>query len=289
VRFVATLVVLVSTTTASAECQRAAVPAGDPELVRSLIDRLTASGIATTATSGCPAVTVHVEQRGQQLHLELADAFHRTGARDVQDLATAAAIVESWTLQEVEARAIPEESIAVVPPLPMPVVHHVVRSGVAASVTSGVGSNGGTTWIGGSISACIRIGPLCTGAMVRAETDTGLTAETADQDSYAASAWGTIDLPQPLGGFVISPGLGVGYGYLHVVTHHHDAMNNPLDIPTADHTLRTAARFALLYSISERLAVFGDLWGDLAIERSNSQFGPAGSLQLSLGLRFEAP
>src|ERR1041385_3377913 len=93
----AALAALVGSTRAWAQCKPAVVAQGDPALVSGLTTRLAASGISTSSTDGCPAVTVDIEQRGTQLHVRLADAAQRTGERDVQDIATAAAIVESWT------------------------------------------------------------------------------------------------------------------------------------------------------------------------------------------------
>jgi hypothetical protein len=284
------LVLAVAAEGARAECKPTAVAEGDPALVETLITRLTASGVATTATSGCPVVQVRLEMRGQQVHVHLTDAFNRGGERDVQDVATAAAIVESWTLQEIDAGVLPAEP-AVRTSVDVPVVatRHLVRHGVSASVMSALGSNG-TTWVGGSISACLRVGPLCAGMALRGESDTRATGDTATvaQDSYVLSALATVDLPRKLGGFVVSPGIGLGYGYLHVVTHHRDAMNNPLDIPTADHQLRTGAHVALLHVVVDHVSAFADLWGDVAPARTDSQFGPGGSLRLSFGIRIEA-
>jgi len=280
---------------ARADCKPAAVAQGDPALVKALIARLTASGIATTSTAGCPAVQVRLDKRGQQVHLRVTDAFNRLGERDVQDVATAAAIIESWTLQEIDAGTLPVEPSAELSgetSMASPVIAtpHLVRSGVAASALSALGSNG-TTWLGGAVSACVRIGALCAGASLRGETDTRATGDTStiEQDSYALSALATVDLPRKLGSFVLIPGIGVGYGWLHVTTHHHDAMNNPLDIPTSDHQLRTGAHLAVLRSWSERISVFGDLWTELSAARSDSQFGPMAAVRVSFGLRLEAP
>jgi hypothetical protein len=280
---------------AYADCKPAAVAQGDPALVKALIARLTASGIATTPAPGCPAVQVRLDKRGRQVHVRVTDAFNRLGERDVQDVATAAVIIESWTLQEVDAGTLPIEppvvaTVEATPASPALATRHLVRSGVAASVLSALGSNG-TTWVGGAAAACARIGALCAGAALRGERDTRATGDTRtiEQDSYVVSALATLDLPRKLGSFVVSPGIGVGYGWLHVTTHHHDAMNNPLDIPTSDHQLRAGAHVALLRSWSDHLAVFGDLWGELSIARSDAQFGPMGSLRVSFGLRLEAP
>ena len=275
---------LVGTTGAAwADCKPAAVAQGDPVLVKGLIARLAANGIATSTTSGCPAVRVDIEQHGSQVHVRLADASQRTGERDVQDVATAAALVESWTYQEIDAGTLPDPAPAIIE------APHTSRFGIAASVISGLGTNGGTTWIGGSISACMRVGSFCTGATLRSQLDTTATGETTTiaQDTYSIAALATLDVPRRVGRFVVSPGIGVGYGYAHATTHHHDAMNNLLDVPSGDHQLRAGVHAALLDRWSDHLAAFVDLWTDLAVARSDSSFGPTGAVSLSLGLRLE--
>jgi hypothetical protein len=281
------MVTLVGSKTASAQCKPAVVAQGDPALVTGLTTRLAANGIATSSTDGCPTLRVNIEQRGTQLHVRLADASQRTGERDVQDIATAAAVVESWTYQEIEAGTLPE-----VPPEAPPIVlgpRRTTRSGISASMISGLGTDGATTWIGGSISACVRISSLCAGATLRSQLDTRASGDTSaiNQSLYTLGALATLDLPRKLGSFILSPGIGVGYTYLHVTTTHRDAMMNPFDIPTADHQLRGGAHAALLKSLSDHVGAFADLWVDAAALRSDSQFGPAAYVSFALGLRFE--
>jgi hypothetical protein len=281
-RALAAIVTLLASRLASAECKPAAVPDGDPDLVKNLSVRLVANGIATTPTAGCPAVTVRLEQRGQQVHLRLADAFQRMGERDVRDVATAAAIVESWTMQVVENGSMPA--------LPGPIAPVWPPSGISVSAQSALATNT-ATWIGGGISACAHLGPTCAGAAVIATLDTRATGDTATiaQDAYAITALATLDLPRHLGGFTVTPGIGAGYGYTHIVTHHMDAMHNILDVPGHDHALRTMVHASIARALSERFSIFADLAGGAAVLRSDSTSGPTGSLWLSIGLRLEAP
>jgi hypothetical protein len=283
----AILIVVCSTRFAHADCKPAAIPDGDPDLVKNLSVRLAAHGIATTSTLGCPAVTVRVEQRGQQVHVRLADAFQRQGERDVRDVATAAAIVESWTLQVIDEGSMPPLAA---PPLALVEPPHAAHSGIAASIAPLLGTNG-STWIGGGLGACARLGPTCAGAELLAAVDTRATGDTATvaQDGYAVSALATIDLPLRAGGFTLSPGIGLGYTYTHIVTHHMDAMHNPLDVPQADHALRSMIHVSLARSLSARIALFGDLAAAGSLVRSDSTSGPTGALWLSFGLRLEAP
>jgi hypothetical protein len=283
---IVTWVALVGSKPAFAQCKPAVVAQGDPALVTGLTTRLAANGVATSSTDGCPTLRVNIERRGAQLHVRLADASERTGERLVQDIATAAAVVESWTYQEIEAGTLPEV------PAESPVLlgpRRTTRSGISASVLSGLGTDGGTTWIGGSLSACMRIGSLCAGLTLRSQLDTRASGDTTaiNQSLYTLGALATLDLPHKLGSFILSPGIGVGYTYLHVTTTHRDAMNNPFDIPTADHQLRGGGHAALLNSLSDHVGAFADLWVDAAALRSDSQFGPAAYLSFALGLRFE--
>src|SRR5882762_565186 len=116
------------------DCKPAAIAQGDPGLVKGLTAKLRASGIATSSSSGCPSVQVVIEPRGEQVHVKLADAFQRTSERDVQDIATAAAVVESWTYQVIEAGSMPAETIAAI--APVIATPHLVHSGIAASALS---------------------------------------------------------------------------------------------------------------------------------------------------------
>jgi hypothetical protein len=287
--WLAAVMLVAATASARAECKPTAVLQGDAPLVQFVGARLTANGIATTRATGCPAVDVMIERHGPQVHLRVTDAFQRQGERDVQDVATAAAIVESWTTQEIEAGVLFDEPAAVAASAAIAIspARRVARSGIAASVASAV-ANDGTTWIGGSISACVRTGPFCSGVMVRADLDSHATGPTvpAGASSIVLSPMATIDLPRRLGGFVVTPGLGLGYGFMHVVTGHHDPMGNSLE--SSDHELRLGAHVALARPWTDRLAVFADLWGDGAPVRSDASLGPNFSVRLSLGIRLEA-
>jgi len=278
-----------SRASAWADCKPTAIAAGDPALVQNLTSQLAASGIETTPATGCPAVRVTLEQRGPQLHLRLADAFERTSERDVRDVATAVAIIESWTTQEIEAGTLPETPAPIVPAVPVVIERSRFR-GASLGATSSLGTDG-TTWVGAALAACAPVGPLCAGGSLRAQLDTGATGASSSfsLDSYLLAAYATIDLPRRFGSFIASPGIGVGYGFQHVTAHHHDPMGNPLDIPNSDHQLRAAAHVALLRPIAAHWSAVADLWGDAALARSDSQFGPTASLQLSLGVRLEGP
>lgn len=269
--------------TAHAECPQTAIAEGEPTLVSALAARLTASGIAIARTPGCPAVTVQIEQRGSDLHLRLADAFQRRGERDVRDVATAAAIVASWTMQVIDEGSLPALR-ATTPPPPSPPRPWTI----AASAGSALASNS-ATWLGAGIAICTRVGPLCAGGSALAIVDTRATGDTSTVlvDSWAVIGLATLDLPVERGAFTVTPGIGAGYGYQHLVAHHMDASNNPLDIAQHDHALRGMLHAALGYAASAHLTVFADLAAGAALVRSDSTAGPAGAGWLALGVRYE--
>jgi len=220
-------------------------------------------------------VQVWLEQRGEHVHLRVIDAYARSGERDVQDVATAAAIVASWTLQEVEARALPPADAA---------VHRVVRDGVAIALVSALAGDR-RTWVGAGISTCFRFGPVCSGPGLRVERALGATGN----GDRALSVRTTLDLPRRLGGFVVSPGATAGYHWLHVTTRQRDAMNQEMDVETTDRQLRAGAHVAVTHAWGDYLSLSADVGGELAFGRSQPQVEPRAALWLAIGVRIEVP
>jgi hypothetical protein len=262
---------------ARADCPRTAVPDGDPALVTPLAERLAASGIATTSTAGCPTVSVHVEQRGEQIHLRVSDAFDRLGERDVRDVETAAAVIESWTLQQIDEGPLPA------PPIATP----AAITGIGAGLRSAIASNS-TTWLGAAVTGCVRVGWACAGGTAELSRDIGSTG-VGNAAGLHAAALATLDVPRRLGGFVLRPGVGLGYGWLQVLTTHMDAHGTKFDGAASSHELRAAARVALSRSVARRLAIYGELAGEAALAHTAIATPASAALALSLGARVEVP
>lgn len=259
---------------------------GDPVLAQTLSQRLAANGIETTSTSGCPALRVRVEQRGDQVHLELTDTFSRLGRRQVRDVATAAAIVESWTLQEVEAGSLPE--LAGTTPS---IVASTPRSasGLAAIFESSLADDG-SLWLGGAVSGCARIGPTCIGGVVRFARDTRSTGDTAGVNHRSNELHGiaTLDVPRVLGAFSISPGVGLGYGWLEITSSHLDMHMLPVETAHTSHAVRGDVHVTITRSLGRSIALYGDLRADTAIVRSEIPAGPESFVRVAIGIRVEA-
>lgn len=280
--------------TAWAECQPTAVPSGDASLVLRLTERLTASGIATTSTSGCPAAKVRLEQRGDQIQLEVTDSFGRVGKRDVQDLTTAATIVESWTLQEIEEGAMPPLAEVPAPTdAPSPVVARApartVTLGLVAAAESSLADDG-SLWLGATVSGCVPIGAVCVGALLRGTRDTGAagSASTMKHDTNELQTLATVGLPRRLGSFVVTPAIALGWGWQQLAEHHLDVHMMPFDMEYSSHALRAGAQIAATRRIGRWLAIHAELSGDTAVARTAIPYGPSSAIRFSMGLRLGA-
>jgi hypothetical protein len=285
---VASLMVLTGLTVeARAECKPAAVPVGDPVLVRSVTERLTAVGITTAAIAGCPVVHVHLERRGEQLHLRVADGYQRRGEREVRDVATAAAVIESWTLQEIEDGTLPKSSAPVATIARVSPTTRNDRASVGLMANTSV-ANDTSAWVGGELGGCVRASWMCIGASAILIVDSTTTndATRGAQRSKELHALATIEVPRSLGSFVVSPGLGVGYGWASFAEQHTDINAMPLSIEQAIHSLRGRAQVTVSRELGAGLSLAAMLFGDVTPVRTDIADAPRGRIGFSLGLRF---
>ena len=275
------------TKSAAADCPPAAVPMGDPALVKGVSERLAANGVLTTAPANCPVVRVHLEWRGDQLHLRVADGYQRRGERVVQDPATAAAVIESWTLQEIEAGSMPAESLAA----PAPAVVATAPSfGMGAAFRSAV-TEQSSTWLGATVSGCARVGWACVGATLGFAKDIEATGATSSGDHHLSQldARATAELPRTLAGFVVSPGLSLGYGWQRITSQHLDMHMMPIEQVDSSHALRAGLQLRVARSVAQRISIFTELTADRSLARSGLTAGPHSWFGLSVGARYGLP
>jgi hypothetical protein len=283
------LALLAGTSTARAECRPAAVPQGDPDLVSSLTARLAASGIDTHPDPRCPAVRVQVALRGQQVHLRVTDAYERLGEREVQDVATAAAIIESWTLQEIEAGSMPADTPAAIAPSAPPAAK-TPWFGIGAAFRTAV-TEQSSTWMGATVSGCARIAWSCVGATLGLAKDIEATGATSTGDHHLLQldTRATAEVPRALAGFVISPGISLGHGAQRITSTHLDSHMLPVTQIDWSHALRAGMQVRVSRAVSPRLAIFTELSADRSLARSGLTGGPASWFGLALGARFGSP
>ena len=72
------------------------------------------------------------------------------------------------------------------------------------------------TMLGGRLAACARLGPACLGALLRLDGDASGGEDVAAQDTsrFALEILATGSVPFDLGAVHVSPGVGVGLGWL---------------------------------------------------------------------------
>lgn len=276
---------------------------GDPRLVSAIGGELARRGVATDAA--CPAMHVHLvaEARGIRARIEVDGRAFERSAGDAETMAT---IIEMWARPEEEgslfARAAPrrltlpsdEPGVSLAVPAPNRRQHF----GVGLIGETAYGSDG-SLWLGAAASACVMFGPLCVGARARVATD---TTEAGGSEDVSMLRLGTdvlldAELPVTRRGVVISPGLGVGTGWLHaegVVT---AGTMEPMDVDTGG--LRGEARLAVSVPIGHGARIDVELAVDVApLSHTRTWHDPTGRAlpgepnafgRVGVGLRFGGP
>lgn len=276
-------------------CPPAVIVTGDRGLARELAADLERRGVGATARDGCPRVTAEVARQGELVQVEATDEYGRSRTWEVRDVATAGALVESWTKQEADEIVLgpaPEkaapEVIAMVPPereaatvvdtvVPAPTGAPGMRGGVSVAVESATA--GGAAWYGGTVGGCVRLAIVCVGGRLRGGRSTpphhGLTA----LDLLA-----TVELPIGRAGFVVAPGATLGVGWTRATTDDPHALDPSMDVGgvRAGVQLAVARRIAGAFSVELLLGFDGAILGQsdapAALPRSLGRIG--------LGLRY---
>ena len=215
---------------AESSCQLpAAVVSGDTKAADALAGGLRERGIDEGAEPGCPVVRVTVASTGERLTIQIASADGVVVTRDVQSIDTAVALVETWVRTGLTeallgtrrvSRPTRSDTHAAVPPAS-------ARATASASDQEGlpfsIALHGGasyagdsTVWSGGQLFVCFELGPVCTGGAISVAVDTTLSGPSNEPgiSRLGASLALTAELPLKVGPIVLSPGLGVGLGWL---------------------------------------------------------------------------
>jgi hypothetical protein len=275
-------------------CPAAAVVTGDQDLARRATSDLARRGVVAEAPAGCRRVRATIERRGERIRVAVDDGYGRRSEREVRDLATATALVESWTRQEVVVAMLPPEPA---PPAAPPVVVLTAAPPAVAGAAGGLAlalesslATDSTTWLGGSVSGCALLGPVCAGGILRGAVDTGWSGEVA-HSRRGADLLATAELPLGRGGFTLAPGLAVGIGWLQTdeLGPHHDQTSDTGGV-RAGALLRLSRALAGGFSIG--LSLSADRWvvgGDAVPAEGGEPIAPTGQLRAGLGLRYGGP
>jgi hypothetical protein len=296
------LVLASSRAAGAAPCPVTAVLDGDAALVEPIDAELVRRGIATTPSESCPVAKAHVERRDDRaaITVTVVDPSGRRSERTLADPDAAAALIESWARQDMNAAALLGW---LEPEVPAPEAERQIDIGapnvrasthpsrtrdpvtLSASAESARAFNA-TTYIGGRVSACGQIGPVCAGV-------TGRILAGDSRTTYDALV--TIDAPFEVASrTVVLVGAGAGPGWFHAPRSVNETM-------TAMTTLgaRIDGHAAISYALGRYVAVHAGIsigyspQAPLALDptgdstKTNGE--PTGFVRGDFGLRVGAP
>jgi hypothetical protein len=223
-RFVASLTIVACAAGAEANdvCPPSATVEG--ESAAAVRDLLGGRGIAEP-TEGCQGVHARLSAAQGGLEVEVTDPAGRQSRRDVDSPSQAATLIESWARSDLSAALLTPPVLAFTAPAERPVdaepttiVREVVRPthdlGLAVGATI-AHSNDGAFWAGAELQGCVRVGRLCVGADARVLRDMEVTKREIHARRMSSDMLLLADLPYRVGKAMITPGLGVGLGWLH--------------------------------------------------------------------------
>ena len=296
-------------------CIGAVVLDGDAEAVAQ-VRAVFASRPAAEATR-CAAVSANLRLRGAALDIRIVDAGGRVSERTVSDPRTAADLIESWArLSPLELMPPPLPSA--LPPAPAaprsdnlearrdPPPFEVRRAApdparpafhVTATADTSVASDG-SVWFGASLGGCVRFGPICAGVAARVAGDARFAGAATQLDStrMLADLLVVADLPLRAGRVLLAPGIGVGFGWVHIAQNHPAVASDEVDIDGGG--LRANAHLGASLVLGRGLGIEAMLALDaapLAHVAADQQDGarlagePWGDLRAGIGLRYGAP
>jgi len=263
-------------------------PSGEPSLVEGLATRLQELGIRTTGLAECPAVRVRIAPSGQRVSVSITDAYDRVIQREVDGLPTAATLVESWILQEVDAgRALPplDES-----PSANPAVAVTAMSANPSSLSwVGVGlataiDSDGTSWLGVEAHGCLQLGIVCPGATLRAVHSTEITTSSASVDGWSFDGIATAEIPVRVGRWRLAPAVSLGPSLVRATQQ--DPMHPVLDETRTRALLRGGAMFFAGVPLSRWLLVWAAISADAVLFGGGDIAAPRGSGRVTIGLQL---
>jgi hypothetical protein len=219
--------VAVGPAAATPPCPPAVIVAGEPATAAAITRLLADRGILAPV-EGCPAERASVDSFEGEIVVSIVDVDGRRAQRQVADLATAAALIETFSV----TAPLPSGSFR--PPAPPPLeVHDVedqpevflprlpgrrmVLGVIGASIGSSFASDG-SVWLSSSGFACVDLGWFCIGGAARYSRDAALSgsAEKTETTRSETDVLLSFEVPMHSGRWSFSPGLGLGIGWLRV-------------------------------------------------------------------------
>jgi hypothetical protein len=151
-------------------------------------------------------------------------------------------------------------------------------------------------WFDATALACADLGPFCIGGLVRAAFDSAETGASArvETNRVALDVLATVELPVRWPRFSLTPGIGVGGGWIRSIS---DVDQAPADTEEVDRgTLRFDAHVRFAAALTETLWLDLGLFADVSPLAHTARFvddgvmlagEPRGPLRAGAGLRYE--
>lgn len=200
-------------------CPLAVSLTGDSHAITIVGEVLRARGLDLDV-SECEAIRAHLDERGSSMVVHVTHPDGTTIERVVDDVATAATVIESFTRTDVGDPLLATRSV---PPAPerssSPLeVEQVVppRSPRGVRLSTAIETSFGsdrTRWMGMHFGACIMLGPICAGGRLRGAS---VVRDRWDDDIHRRSSelLAGIDIPFGVGGWTFTPGFAAGLGHI---------------------------------------------------------------------------
>lgn len=249
-----------SRTVRAEPCAPRAVLTGDREAVERVGAELVKLGVQlAAATRTCPAVKATVElAREGGISVAVQGSAQGSEGRVVSDPAVAAVWIDAWVRDDLDVAGWAPEPVpapavgavsgtsspALVPPRDVPSssassgASLLDRLGVAAFYEQ-AWTDDNTSWRGGSVAACVRIGGVCVGGRVRALTQPDQIANLTAAARSDLSVFATASVPVALGQTILAPELGLGVGRF--ATRRVEGCSPPMPPPNCDPSDPTCA------------------------------------------------
>jgi hypothetical protein len=297
VRWLVASLTLVSAVLGPARATRACPPSvrlgGDPGLVAELTPILASRGIGTSGD--CPALPVSLQRRGRTTVVSQG-AAERLESREVNDVRTAATVIESWVRTDLDEPLLARRRVAdaespdelVAAPVPEPPASRRLQVFTLGETSV---ANDRTAWVGFQMGACAMFGPVCLGGRLRfANVAEGPDDWEVLMARKEVDALLDVDAPRRVGHVRLSTGAAFGLGW--IGTH---------EVPeTSDGRrtlgLRLEPHATASYSLSSHFAVESNL--SVAVNQTihtttttpeRLPADPRFVGRIGLGLRFEGP
>ncbi|MDB4963621.1 MAG: hypothetical protein JWP01_3620 [Myxococcales bacterium] len=221
------IVAAVGPAAATPPCPPAVIVAGEPATAAAITRLLGERGILAPL-EGCPAERASVDSFEGEIVVSIVDVDGRRTQRQVADLATAAALIETFSVTAplpsgssrpkapppLEVHDVEDQPEVFVPQLPG---RRTVPGAVGVSIGSSFASDG-SVWLSSSGFACVDLGRLCVGGAARYSRDAELSGrgEKTETTRSETDVLLSVEVPIHTGRWSFSTGLGLGIGWLRV-------------------------------------------------------------------------